>query len=159
MSDFLWPHGRQHTRLPCPSLSPGVCSNSCPFSWWCHPTVSSSVAPFSLCPQSFPASGSFPMSQLLASGGQNTGASASPSVLPINIQDWLPLGLMWSPYCPRDSQESSPALQFKSISSSGLSLLYGPTLTSVCYCWENHSFDYIFNCIYSYFVKCSIQLS
>ena len=123
MSDSLWPHGLQHTMLPCPSLSPGVCSNSCPFSWWCHPTISSSVAPFSLCPQSFPASGSFPVSQLLASGDQNIGASASTSVLPINIRDWLPLRLTWSPYCPRDSQESSPAPQFKSISSSAFSLL------------------------------------
>ena len=83
------------------------------------------LTPFSLCPQSFPASGSFPVSQLLASGDQNIGASASTSVLPINIRDWLPLRLTWSPYCPRDSQESSPAPQFKSISSSGLSLLYG----------------------------------
>ena len=80
----------QHTRLPCPSLSPRVCSNSCPLSWWCHPTVSSSVT-FSSCPQSFPASGSFPMSWLFALGGQNIGASVS--VLPMNIQVWFPLEL------------------------------------------------------------------
>ena len=77
MSDSLWPHGLQHTRLPCPSPSPGACSNSCPFSWWCHPTISSSVVPFSSCLQSFPASGSFPMSWFFASGGQSIGVSAS----------------------------------------------------------------------------------
>ena len=85
--------GLQHASLPCPSLYPGVCSNSRPLSQWCHPTISSSVAPFSSCPQSFPVSGSFPISLFFASGGQNTGASASASVLPMNIQDWFPLGL------------------------------------------------------------------
>ena len=89
----------------CPSLSLRVCSNSCPLSWWCHPTISSSVAPFSSCPQSFLASGSFPMSRLFVSGGQNVGASASASVLPMNIQ-----GLVRYPCCSRDSQKSSPAL-------------------------------------------------
>ena len=83
--DSLWPHGLQHARLPCPSLSPRVCSNSCPSSQW--PTISSSVIPFSSCLQSFPASGSFPMSQFFPSGGQSIGVSASASVLPINIQD------------------------------------------------------------------------
>ena len=78
--------------LPCPSLSPGVCSNSCPFSWWCHPTISSSVAPFFSCPQSFPASGSFPVSRLFTSSGRRNGASASAWVVPVNIQDWFPLG-------------------------------------------------------------------
>ena len=92
LSDSLGPHGLQHFRLPCPSLSPEVCSNSCPLNWWCYLTISSSVALFS-CPQSFPASGSFPVSQLFASGGQTIGASASASVLPMNIQDWFPLGL------------------------------------------------------------------
>ena len=82
----------QHDRLPCPSPSPGACANSCPLSRWCHPTISSSVVPFS-CLQSFPASGSFQLSQFFASGGQSTGVSASASVLPINIQDWFPLGL------------------------------------------------------------------
>ena len=91
--DSLQPHGLQHARLPCPSLSPRVCSHSCPLSWWCHPTISSSVTLFSSCPQSFPASESFPTSQLFASGGQNTGVSASVSVLPMNIQGWFPLGL------------------------------------------------------------------
>ena len=81
MSDFLWPHGLQHSRLPCLPLSPGVCSNSCPLSWWCHPTISSSVVSFSSCPQSFPASGSFPMSWLFLSDNQSIGASASVPVL------------------------------------------------------------------------------
>ena len=91
MFDSLWPHGLQHSRLPCPSRTPGAYSNSCPSRWWCHPTISSSVVPFS-CLQSFPASGSFQMSQFFASGGQSIGASASASVLPMNIQDWFPLG-------------------------------------------------------------------
>ena len=91
MSDSLRPRGLQHIRLPCLSLSLRVCSNSCPLSWWCHPTISSSAALFSSCPQSFSASGSFPMSQLFISGGQSIGVSASASVLPMNIQDWSPL--------------------------------------------------------------------
>ena len=92
MSDSLQPHGLQHARPPCPSPTPWVYPNSCPLSRWCHPTTSSSVAPFSSCPQSFPASGSFQMSQLFAWGGQTIGVSASVSVLPKNIQDWFPLG-------------------------------------------------------------------
>ena len=142
VSDSWWPHGLQHSRPPCPSPSPGVCSNSGPLSQWCHPTISSSVTPFSSCLQSFPAPGSFPMSWLFTSGGQCIGASTSASVLPINIQGWFPLDwLVWS-YCPKHSQESSPAPQFRSINSLVLSLLYGPTLTSVCDYWKNHSFDY-----------------
>ena len=90
---LLWPHGLQHARLPCPSPSPGTHSNTCSSSWWRHPTISSSVAPFSSCLQSFPASGSLPISQLFASGGQSIGVSASASVLPMNIQGWFPLGL------------------------------------------------------------------
>ena len=92
MSDSLRPHGLQQTRLPCPSPTPGIYSNSCPLSQWCHPTISSSVIPFFSCLQSFPASGSFQMSQLFTPGGQNIGVSASTSVLPMNIQDWLSLG-------------------------------------------------------------------
>ena len=93
VSDFLWPHELLHARAPCPSQTPRVYSNSCPLSWrWCHPTISSSVIPFSSRPQSFPASGSFLMSQLFTSGGQSIGASASTSVLPMNIQDWFHLG-------------------------------------------------------------------
>ena len=93
MSDSLRPHGLQHARLPCQSPTPGACSNSCPLSQWCHPTSSSSVASFSSCLQSFPASGSFPMSQFFTSGSQSIGVSASTSGLPMNIQDWFPLGL------------------------------------------------------------------
>ena len=96
MSSSLWPHELQHPmnwRLPCPSLSPGVCSNSCPLSRWCHPTISSSVVLFSSCLLSFPASGSFPVSWLFTSGGQSIRDSALASVLPMNIQSWFPLGL------------------------------------------------------------------
>ena len=90
----LWePHGLQHARLPCPSPTPRACSNSCPSSQWCHPAISSSVVPFFSCLQSFPASGSFPVNQFFASGGQSIGASASTSVLPMNIQHWFPLGM------------------------------------------------------------------
>ena len=92
MSDSLRPHGLKHTKLPCPSKTPGIYSNSCPSSWWCHPTISSSAAPFSSHPQSFPASGSFLMSQFFASTGQSIGVSVSASVRPMNIQDWFPLG-------------------------------------------------------------------
>ena len=93
LCDSLQPHGLQHSRLPCPSPSPRACLNSCPLSWWCHPTISSSVVPFSSHLQSFPASGSFLMSRLFTSGGQSTGASTLASVLLMNIQDWFPLGL------------------------------------------------------------------
>ena len=92
-SNSLQPHGLQHTRLPCPSPTPEACSNSCPSSQWCHPTSSSSVVPFSSCPQSFPASGSFQMSQFFTSGGQSTGVSASASVLSMKLQGWFLLGL------------------------------------------------------------------
>ena len=92
MSNSLRPHGLQHARPPCPSPTPGLYPNSCRSSRWCHPTISSSVVPFSSCLQSFPASGSFPMSQFFASGGQRTGVSASASVLPMNTRDWSPLG-------------------------------------------------------------------
>ena len=92
VSDSLRPQGLQHTRLPCPSPTPRACSNSCPLSWWCHPTISSSIVPFSSCLQSFPASGSFQISQFFSSGGQSIGASASASVLSMNFQDWFPLG-------------------------------------------------------------------
>ena len=105
MSDSLLHHGPQHARPPCPSPTCGVYSNSCPLSQWCHPTTSSSVIPFSSRLQSFPASGSFPMSQFFTSGGQSIGVSASASVLPMNIQDWFPLdGLVGSPCSPRDSR-------------------------------------------------------
>ena len=93
VSDSLWPHRLQHARLPCPSPTPRACSNSCPSSQWCHPTISSSVVPFSSCLQSFPESGSFPVSQFFTLDGQSVGVSASASVLPMDIQDWFPLGL------------------------------------------------------------------
>ena len=140
----LQSHGLQHGRLPCSLLIPRVCSNSCPLSWWCHPTISSSVTLFSSCSQSFLASGSFPVNQFFASGGQTTGASASASDLPKNIQGWFPSELnwlVWSPCCPRDSEKSSPTPHFKMINSSALNILYGPTLTSVHDYWKNHSFD------------------
>ena len=139
MSNSLQSHGLQHIRLPCPSLTPRVCWNSCPSSQWCHPTISSSVTLFSFCLQSFLASGSFTVSQLFASGGQNIGASASASVLPRSIQGWCLLRM--TGLLSKGSQESSPAPQFESINSSVLSLLYGPTLTSIHDYWKNHSLD------------------
>ena len=90
VSDSLWPHEPQHARPTCLSPTPGVHPNPCPLSWWCHPTILSSVVPFSSCPQSFPASGAFQMSPLFASGGQSIGVSASTSVLPVNTQNWSP---------------------------------------------------------------------
>ena len=146
-SDSLQPHELQRTRLPCPSLLPFtilhcpslsslswvVYPNSCPLSWWCHPNIPSSVFPFSSYLQSFPASRFFPVSQFFMSAGQNIGASASASVLPKNTQDWS--------CSPRDSQESSPTPQFKSISSLALSLFYCPALTSIHDYRKNHRFD------------------
>ena len=134
MSDSLWPHGLQHTMLPCLSPTPGAYSNSCPSSWWCHPAISSSVIPFSSSPESLPVSRCFPVSQLFAWGGQSIGVSASASVLPMNTQDWSPLGWTgWISLSPGDSQESSPKPQFKSINSSVLSFLHSPTFTSILY--------------------------
>ena len=141
VSNSLRPRESQHARPPCPSPTVRVYTNPCPLSQWCHPTISSSVTPFSSCPQSFPASGSFQMSQLFASGGQSTGVSASASVLSMNTQDWAPLGLVGSPCSPRDSQESSPTPQFKNINSLALSCLYSPILTSIHDYWKNHSLD------------------
>ena len=141
MSGSLWPHGLQNARLPCPSLSPWVFSNSCPLSWWCHPTISSSVIPFS-CLQPFPASGSFPVNLCFASGGQSIGASALTSILQwIFRVDFLWDWLVWSLCCPRDCHELSPEPQFESINSLVSSLLYGPTLTCIHDCWKNHRFD------------------
>ena len=113
VSNSLWPRGLQHTRLPCSSPTPGACSNSWLSSQWCHPTISSSVVPFSSCLQSFPASGSFPMSQLFTSGDQGIRTSASASVFSMNVQDWFPLEWTGSPCSSRDSQESSPIPQFQ----------------------------------------------
>ena len=107
MSHSLQPHKLQHTRPPCPSPTPGVHPNPCPLSRWCHPTIPSSVIPFSSCPQSFPASGSFQMSQFCSSGGQSIGVSASASVLPMNTQDWFPLG--WTGWISLQSKGLSRA--------------------------------------------------
>ena len=129
-------------RVLCPSSSPVACSNSCPLSQWCHPTISSSVIPFCSCLQSFPASRSFPLSQLFTSGGQSIGVSASTSVLPMNIQDWFPLG--WTGWI--SLQSKGPSRVFSNITGQenqffGLSLLYGSTLTSIHDYWKNHSFN------------------
>ena len=142
-SDSLWPHEPQHARPPCPSLTPGVHSNSCRLSQWCLPAISSSVIPFSSCPESLPASESFPIRQLFTRGGRSIGVSALASVLPMNTQDWSLLEWtgVGSPCSPRDSQESSPTPQFKSINSSVLSFLHSKTLMSIHDHWKNHSLD------------------
>ena len=138
----LQPHELQHARPPCPTPIPGVHPNSCPLSQWCHPAISSSVVPFSSCPQSFPASRSFPMSQFSASGGQNIGVSASTSDLPMNTQDWSPWGWTgWISLQSKGLSKSSPTPHFKIISSLVLSFLYSPTLTSIHDYWKNHSLD------------------
>ena len=132
VSNCLWCHRLQYARLPCPSPTPRVCSNSCASSWWCHPNILSSVVPFSTCLQSFPASGSFQMNPFFVSCGQIIGISASASVLPINIQDWFPFGL--TALISLQSKELSKVFskpQFKSINSSVLSFLYSPTLPSI----------------------------
>ena len=140
MSNSLWPHEPQHARPPCPSPTPGVHPNLCALSRWCHPTISSSVIPFSSYPQFFPASGSFQMSQFFSSGGQSIGASASTSVLPMNTQDWSPLG--WTGWI--------------SLQSKGLSKVFSNTTVqkhqffcaqlssqsnSHIHTWKNHSLD------------------
>ena len=131
VSDSLRLPGLQHARPPYPLPSPGVCPSSCSLHWWYRQAISSSDTLFSFCPQSFPASGTFPMSRLFTSNDQNTGASALASVLLVNIQGWSPLDwLVWSPWCPRDYQESSPAPQFEGINSLVFCLLYSPALTT-----------------------------
>ena len=132
VSDSLQPHDLQHSRPPCPSPTPRACSNSCPLGRWCHPTISFSVIPFASRLQSFPVSGSFPMSQFFLSGGQSTTVSASASVLPMNIQEWFPLGLTG----------------LISLQSKGLSRVFSNTtvqkhqlFTSIHDYWKNHSFD------------------
>ena len=142
VSDSFQPHELQHARPHCPSPTPGVYSNSCPSSQWCHPAISSSVIPFSSCPQSLPASRSFPMSQLFAWGGQSTGVSALASVLPKNPQDWSPLEWTgWNSFQSKGLSRVSPTPQFKSINSSVLSFLHSPSLTSIHNHWKNHSLD------------------
>ena len=140
VSDLLWPHGLQHARLPCPSPTPRTCPKSYLLSWWCHPIISCSVFPFSSCLQSFPAVGSFPVSQFFASGGQSIGASAL--VLLMNIRDWFPLG--WTGLVSWQSKGLSRVFSNTTVQKHqffGTSLLYGPTLTSILDYWKNHSFD------------------
>jgi len=144
MSNSLWPHGLQHTRFPCPSLSPEICSNSCPLSWWCHPVITFSDALFFSCLQSFLASGSFPMSQLFTSGPQSFSFSFSHSneywgLISFRIDRFDLLadqGILKSPLAP----------QFKSINSLARSFHYGPILTSIHEYWKNQSFDYMDLC-------------
>ena len=141
VSSSLQPHGLQCTGLPCPSPTLRAYSNSCPLSWWCHPTISSSVIPFSSHPQSFPASGSFQMSS----------SHQVAKVLELQLEhqsfqwifriDFLEDGLVGSPCSPRDSQESSPTPKFKGISSLAVSFIYSQILTSIHDYWKNHSFD------------------
>ena len=158
MSNSLQPHGQHHANISCPSPPPRVCWNSCPLSQWCHPTISSSVIHFSSCLQSFPASGSFPMSWLFSSGGQSIGALASASVLILayvlpkwahtsillmNIQGWFPLG--WTNLISLQTKGLSRVFSSTTvwkINSLVLSFLYGPTLTSIRDYWKNRSFDY-----------------
>ena len=131
------------SRFPYPSLSPRVCSNSCPLNRWCHPTISSSVVPFS-CLQCLPASRSFPVSRLLASDGQSVGASASVSVLPMNIQGWFPLG--GTGWISLQSKGLSRVFSNTTVQKHqffGISFLYSPTLTSIHDYWKNHSLDYM----------------
>ena len=142
MSDSLWPHGLQHARLPCPSPTPGACANSCPSSRWCHPTISSSLIPFSSCLQSFPTSASFPMSQFFTSGGPKYW-SFSFSISPYNEYSGLiSLRMDWFDLLAvLETLKFSPTPWFKSINSSVLSFLYSPTLISVHDYWKNHSFN------------------
>ena len=144
MSDSLQSHELQHARPPCPSPTPGTYSNSCPLSRWCHPTISSSVVYFSSCPQSFPASGSFQMSQVFTSGGQSTGVSSSTSVLPMHSQDWFPLG--WYGWISLQSKGLSRVFSKTTAQKhhffSTQPFLYGLILISINDYWKNHSFDY-----------------
>ena len=141
VSDSLWPHESQHARPPCPSPTTGVHSNSCPSSRWCHPAISSSVIPFSSCPQSFPASESFPMSQLFSWGSQSIGVSALASVLPMNTQDWSPLG--WIGWISLQSNGLSRVFSNTTVQKHqffGAHFLHSPTHIHT---WplENHSLD------------------
>ena len=135
-SDSLRPHESQNARPPCPSPTPGVYSNSCPSSRWCHPAISSSVVPFSACPQSLPASGSFPTSQLFAQGGQSIGVSALASALPMNTQDWSPLE--WTGWISLQSKGLSRVFSNTTVQKHQF---FGVTLTSIHDHWKNHSFD------------------
>ena len=140
--DHVWPHEPQHPRLPCPTPTPGAYPHSCLLSQWCHPTISSFAIPFFSCPQYFPASESFQVSQLFTSDGQNTGISASTSVLPMNTQDWSPLA--WTGWISLQSKELSRVFSnstVQNVNSLALTFLYTPTLTSIQDYWKNHSPD------------------
>ena len=142
MSDSLRPHGLQHARPPCPSPTPRVYPNSCPLSWWWHPTISSSIVPFSFHLQSFPASRSFQMSQLFASGAQSVGVSASTSVLPMNTQDWSPLG--WTGWISLQSKGLSRVFSNTTVQKHqffGTQLSLWSSLTSIHDYWKNHGLD------------------
>ena len=160
VSDFLWLHGLQHARLHCPSPSPWICSDSCPLSWRCHPTISSSSSPFSSCLQSFPASGSLLMSWLFVSGGQSIGASASASalVLPMSIEGWFPLGLTGLLFLQSKSRVfSSTAALILWLSAFFVMWLSHPYNDY----WKNHSFNYMDLCRQSNicFLICCLDLS
>ena len=135
-SNTLWPHGLQHTRLPCPSPNPRACLDSYPLSWWCHPTISSSIVPFSSCLHSFPGSESFPVNWFFASGDQSIGASVSASILPMNIQDWFPLGLT----------------DLISLQSKGLSRIFSNTTIQM-----HQFFDSVFFFFFSYLCVCVLS--
>ena len=138
VSDSLQPHGLQHTRPPCPSPTPGACSNSCPSSWWCHPNISSSVIPFNLSQHQGLFKWVSSLHQVVKGLEFQLQHQSFQSMFRTDfLYDWL----VGSPCSPRDSQESSPTPQFKSISSSALSFLYGPTLTFIHDYWKNHSLD------------------
>ena len=142
VSNSLQPHESQYARPPCPSPTPGVYSNSCPSSQWCHPAISSSVIPFFSCPQSLPASGSFPISQLFAWGGQSIGVSALESVVPMNTQDWSPLG--WTGWIFLQSQGLLRVLCNTTVQKHlffGTQLSSSPILTTIHDHWKNHSLD------------------
>ena len=143
MFDSLRPHGLKHARLSCPSPTPESCSNSCLLSRWCLPTIPSSAVLFSCCCQSFPASGSFPRSQFFASGGQSIAVSALATVLPMNIQDWFPLGMDWLDVLVVQGTLKSllPHHSSKASILRLLSFLYSPTLISKHDYWKNHNFD------------------
>ena len=142
VSDSLWPHELQQARPPCPSPTPGDHSNSCPLSQWCHPAISSSVVPFSSCPQSLPASESFPMSQLFTWGGQSTGASALASFLPKKSKGWsLSEWTGWISLQSKGLSRIFSNTTVKSINSLALSFLHSPTLTSIHDHWKNHTLD------------------
>ena len=141
VSDSLRTHESQHARPPCSSQTPGVHPNSCPLCWWCCPAISSSVVPFSFCPQSLQASGSFPISQFLSGGGQSIGVSASALVLPMNTQDWSPLG--WTGWISLQSKGLSRVFSNTTVQKHQFfgAQLHSPTLTSIYDHWKNHSLD------------------